>query len=72
MDIKIPGITEQIMKQALAQAKDPRLHILGEIAKAIDEAPRGDRRVRPRRSRPITIPTDKIPEVIGLGRQGDP
>src|SRR5450432_1781907 len=38
MDIKIPGITEAIMKQALSQAKDGRLHILGEMAKAIDGA----------------------------------
>ena len=65
MDIKIQGITEEIMRQALAQAKDGRMHILGEMAKAIDGDPRGDRRVRPPRSRPFTIPTDKIREVIG-------
>src|SRR3982751_5386832 len=41
MDIKIAGITEAIMKQALAQAKDGRLHILGEMAKAM-EAPRAE------------------------------
>ena len=56
MDIKIAGITEEIMKKALAQAKDGRLHILGEMAKAIDRRPRGDRRVRARRSRPSPSP----------------
>ena len=36
MDIKIDGITEEIMTQALAQAKDARVHILAEMAKVID------------------------------------
>ena len=40
MDIKIAGITEEIMRVALGQAKDGRLHILGEMAKALDPAPR--------------------------------
>jgi len=40
MDIKIAGITEEIMKKALAQAKDGRNHILGEMAKAMRSAPR--------------------------------
>jgi polyribonucleotide nucleotidyltransferase len=38
MDIKIQGITEEIMKVALGQAKDGRVHILGEMAKALSEA----------------------------------
>ena len=37
MDIKIDGITEEIMQQALSQAKDARIHILGEMAKVIDK-----------------------------------
>ena len=66
MDIKIPGITEAIMKQALAQAKDGRLHILGEMAKAIDGA-RPDVGEYAPKIETITIPTDKIREVIGTG-----
>jgi polyribonucleotide nucleotidyltransferase len=66
MDIKIPGITEAIMKQALAQAKDGRLHILGEMAKAIDGA-RTDVGEYAPKIETITIPTDKIREVIGTG-----
>jgi len=66
MDIKIPGITEAIMKQALAQARDGRLHILGEMAKAIDGA-RTDVGEYAPKIETITIPTDKIREVIGTG-----
>ena len=66
MDIKIPGITEAIMKQALAQAKDGRLHILGEMAKAIDGA-RPDVGEYAPKIETITIPVDKIREVIGTG-----
>jgi polyribonucleotide nucleotidyltransferase len=66
MDIKIAGITEAIMKQALAQAKDGRLHILGEMAKAIDGA-RSDVGEYAPKIETITIPTDKIREVIGTG-----
>jgi polyribonucleotide nucleotidyltransferase len=66
MDIKIPGITEAIMKQALNQAKDGRLHILGEMAKAIDGA-RADVGEYAPKIETITIPTDKIREVIGTG-----
>ncbi len=66
MDIKIPGITEAIMKQALAQARDGRLHILGEMAKAIDGA-RADVGEYAPKIETITIPTDKIREVIGTG-----
>ncbi len=66
MDIKIPGITEAIMKQALEQAKGGRLHILGEMAKAIDGARTEVGEYAPR-IETITIPTDKIREVIGTG-----
>jgi polyribonucleotide nucleotidyltransferase len=66
MDIKIPGITEEIMKQALAQAKGGRLHILGEMAKAIDGAREDVGEYAPR-IETITIPTDKIRDVIGTG-----
>jgi polyribonucleotide nucleotidyltransferase len=66
MDIKIAGITEEIMKVALAQAKDGREHILGEMAKAIDHARDSVGEFAPR-IESITIPTDKIREVIGSG-----
>jgi polyribonucleotide nucleotidyltransferase len=66
MDIKIPGITEEIMKKALAQAKAGRLHILGEMAKAIDGARPEVGEYAPR-IETINIPTDKIREVIGTG-----
>jgi polyribonucleotide nucleotidyltransferase len=66
MDIKIPGITEAIMKQALAQAKDGRLHILGEMGKAIDGARHDVGEYAPK-IETITIPVDKIREVIGTG-----
>ena len=52
MDIKIAGITEEIMKVALGQAKDGRMHILGEMAKAHHRRPRPGGRVRSRASRP--------------------
>jgi polyribonucleotide nucleotidyltransferase len=66
MDIKIPGITEAIMKQALAQAKAGRLHILDEMSKAIDGARPEVGEYAPR-IETITIPTDKIRDVIGTG-----
>ncbi|MBN9319986.1 MAG: polyribonucleotide nucleotidyltransferase [Caulobacterales bacterium 68-7] len=66
MDIKISGITIEIMKQALAQAKDGRDHILGEMNKAM-EAPRADVGEFAPKIETITIPTDKIREVIGTG-----
>jgi polyribonucleotide nucleotidyltransferase len=65
MDIKIAGITPDIMKQALAQAKDGRLHILGEMAKALT-APQGFSEYAPK-IETMQIPTDKIREVIGSG-----
>ncbi len=66
MDIKIAGITEEIMKVALDQAKDGRLHILGEMAKALDRA-RAELGEHAPRIETIKIPTDKIREVIGTG-----
>ncbi len=66
MDIKIAGITEEIMRVALGQAKDGRLHILREMSKALthhreqlgEHAPRIE---------VFNIPVDKIREVIGSG-----
>jgi polyribonucleotide nucleotidyltransferase len=66
MDIKIAGITEEIMKVALAQAKDGRLHILGEMAKALTAA-RAELGEHAPRIEMFKIPTDKIREVIGTG-----
>ncbi len=66
MDIKISGITEEIMRVALTQAKDGRLHILGEMAKAITSA-RAELGQHAPRIEVLTIPTDKIREVIGSG-----
>jgi polyribonucleotide nucleotidyltransferase len=66
MDIKIQGITEEIMRVALAQAKDGRIHILGEMAKALPEA-RAQLGEHAPRIEVIHIPTDKIREVIGSG-----
>jgi polyribonucleotide nucleotidyltransferase len=65
MDIKIAGITPEIMKQALAQAKDGRLHILNEMGKALS-APQGFSEYAPK-IETMQIPTDKIREVIGSG-----
>ncbi|MCD7058553.1 polyribonucleotide nucleotidyltransferase [Pelagibacterium xiamenense] len=66
MDIKIAGITEEIMKIALGQAKEGRTHILGEMAKAIDTARSEVGEFAPR-IETLKIPTDKIREVIGTG-----
>jgi polyribonucleotide nucleotidyltransferase len=66
MDIKITSITEEIMKIALGQAKSGRLHILGEMAKALTGA-REDVSSNAPRITTITIPKDKIREVIGSG-----
>jgi len=66
MDIKITSITPEIMKIALAQARDGRLHILGEMAKAIDHSREGVSQNAPRIT-VINIPKDKIREVIGSG-----
>ncbi len=66
MDIKITGITEDIMKIALEQAKGGRIHILGEMAKALDTA-RPEMGEHAPRIEVIQVPTDKIREVIGTG-----
>jgi polyribonucleotide nucleotidyltransferase len=66
MDIKITGITEEIMKVALAQAHDGRIHILGEMAKAISHS-RSQLGEHAPRIETMKIPTDKIREVIGSG-----
>jgi polyribonucleotide nucleotidyltransferase len=66
MDIKIQGITEEIMKVALDQAKGGRLHILGEMAKALPQARNQLGEFAPR-IEVIKIATDKIREVIGTG-----
>ncbi|MEO7277169.1 MAG: polyribonucleotide nucleotidyltransferase [Sphingomicrobium sp.] len=66
MDIKVAGITEEIMKQALAQAKDGRAHILGEMAKALDHT-REELSAHAPRIETMQIPKDKIREVIGTG-----
>ncbi|MFM1813739.1 MAG: polynucleotide phosphorylase/polyadenylase [Pseudomonadota bacterium] len=66
MDIKITGITEEIMRVALDQAHGGRLHILGEMAKAIGSS-RSELGEFAPRIETITIPTDKIREVIGSG-----
>ena len=71
MDIKIAGITEEIMKVALDQAKDGRQHILGEMAKALSRRPQGARRVRAAH-RGHAHPDRQDPRRDRLRRQGDP
>jgi polyribonucleotide nucleotidyltransferase len=66
MDIKITGITAEIMRVALDQAKEGRLHILGEMAKALAGA-RAELGEFAPRIETLKIPTDKIREVIGTG-----
>ena len=66
MDIKVAGITEEIMRVALGQARDGRLHILQEMAKAITSA-RAELGAHAPRIEVISIPVDKIREVIGSG-----
>jgi polyribonucleotide nucleotidyltransferase len=66
MDIKVAGITPEIMKTALSQAKDARLHILGEMSKALT-AGRTEFSAHAPRIETMTVPTDKIREVIGSG-----
>jgi polyribonucleotide nucleotidyltransferase len=66
MDLKIASITFDIMQTALAQAKDGRLHILGEMAKAITGA-RSEMAATAPRITVIHVPKDKIREVIGTG-----
>jgi len=66
MDIKIDGITREIMKQALAQAKDGRLHILGKMEKVISK-PRSEMSEYAPRIVTIKINPEKIRDVIGKG-----
>jgi len=66
MDIKITGINEEIMRVALDQAKAGRLHILGEMSKALTGA-RAELGEFAPRIETLKIPTDKIREVIGTG-----
>ncbi len=66
MDIKITGITEEIMEIALNQARDGRMHILGEMGKAISAA-RDTVNDNAPRITTLSIPKDKIREVIGTG-----
>jgi len=66
MDIKIAGITREIMAQALAQAKEGRAHILGEMAKALGEV-RTELSAHAPRIETIQIDKSKIREVIGTG-----
>ena len=65
MDIKTAGITEEIMRVALNQAKDGRLHILGEMAKALTSA-RAELGEHAPRIEMFNILTDKIREVTAL------
>src|SRR5580692_9281692 len=66
MDIKITSITPEIMRIALAQARDGRMHILGEMAKALTGA-RGDVATTAPRITIMNVPKEKIREVIGTG-----
>ncbi len=66
MDIKIAGITEEIMRVALVQAKDGRMHILGEMSKALTQH-RAELGEHAPRIEVMQIPVDKIREVIGSG-----
>jgi polyribonucleotide nucleotidyltransferase len=66
MDIKIAGITEEIMRVALAQANEGRAHILGEMAKALDST-RTELSAHAPRIESFTIDKSKIREVIGTG-----
>ncbi len=66
MDIKIGGITADLMREALAQAREGRLHILDQMAQALP-APRSEISPRAPRILQVKIPTDKIGTVIGPG-----
>jgi polyribonucleotide nucleotidyltransferase len=65
MALKVAGLTPEIMEKALAQAKDGRIHILGEMGKALSET--NEFSVHAPRIETMTVPTDKIREVIGSG-----
>ncbi len=66
MDIKITGITKEIMQTALEQAQGGRIHILDEMSKALSES-RSELGAHAPRIEVMTVPTDKIREVIGSG-----
>jgi polyribonucleotide nucleotidyltransferase len=66
MDIKITSITQEIMQIALDQARDGRIHILGEMAKVIDTS-RNELSQHAPRITTMSVPTDKIRDVIGTG-----
>ena len=66
MDIKIQGITEQIMETALGQAKDARLHILGEMNKVLGQSREGVSENAPAMVT-IKVEADKVRDVIGKG-----
>ncbi|MFM8543349.1 MAG: S1 RNA-binding domain-containing protein, partial [Chakrabartia sp.] len=66
MDIKIAGITKEIFEKALAQAKEGRAHILGEMSKALGEA-RTELSAHAPRIETITIDKSKIRDIIGTG-----
>lgn len=66
MDIKITSITEEIMKIALAQAREGRIHILGEMGRALSSA-RGEISQHAPQIATLTVPKDKIRDVIGTG-----
>ena len=65
MDIKVAGVTPEIMEQALSQAREGRMRILGEMSKALETA--GEFSAYAPRIETIHIPTDKIRDVIGTG-----
>ncbi len=66
MDIKISGISKEIMGRALEQAREGRLHILGEMAKAIDKPRSSISQFAPRITT-IKIPVERIKDIIGPG-----
>ena len=66
MDIKVTGITREIMQTALDQAREGRKHILGEMNKALSSS-RDDVNENAPRITTITVPKDKIREIIGTG-----
>ena len=66
MDIKVPNVTTKIMKEALAQAKGARMHILDKMVAVIDK-PRGEMSQYAPRIYTLQIPTDKIRDLIGPG-----
>ncbi|NCN41370.1 S1 RNA-binding domain-containing protein, partial [bacterium] len=66
MDIKIKGVSREVMQKALSQAKEGRLHILNEMKKAIS-TPKEEISVWAPRFISITVPQDKIKDVIGSG-----